>query len=364
MSGASPITIVTPVFNGAAWIGETLESVVAQDYSGESEHRAGRWLDRRHPRCVGPYAERGVRIVSHTNMGEARTVNRGAAMASHDLFAVVNADDPVLPGWASGMAEAFVADPDLSAAYPDWRRIDARGQLLDEVRTEEFDYTVLFAQHFCLVGPGAVLRLSHLRGAPVRDPARGTSSDYDLWLRLALHGHMRRVPRVLATWRRHVGGTSSAGRGRAMAGQDWHHSGSAFTCRSAAGRARTGAHGIERGLFERCTVGFARAGNSGAALCRVVLLAQADLARRVVRQQRRSIPSGLCCRATCFRLAARGDVPPVATTVQALGPSCRKLQARRCLKSRLSFPRSTGLRQFCARSGACFRKPIPISNYW
>ena len=53
---------------------------------------------------------------------------------------------------------------------------------------------------------------------------------------------------------------------------------------------------------------------------------------RVVPQQRRSIPSGLCCRATCLRLAARGDVPPVATTVQALGPSCQKLQARRCLK--------------------------------
>ncbi len=218
MSGAPPITIVTPVFNGAAWIGETLESVLAQDYSGELEMIVlddGSTDGTRD--VLAPYAERGVRIVSHTNMGEARTVNRGAAMASHDLFAVVNADDPVLPGWASGMAEAFVADPDLSAAYPDWRRIDARGQLLDEVRTEEFDYTVLFAQHFCLVGPGAVLRLSHLRGAPVRDPARGTSSDYDLWLRLALHGHMRRVPRVLATWRRHAGGTSSAGRGRAMA---------------------------------------------------------------------------------------------------------------------------------------------------
>ena len=38
MSGAPPITIVTPIFNGAAWIGETLESVLAQDYSGELEY--------------------------------------------------------------------------------------------------------------------------------------------------------------------------------------------------------------------------------------------------------------------------------------------------------------------------------------
>ena len=69
----------------------------------------------------------------------------------------------------SGMAEVFVADPDLSAAYPDWRRIDARASFWTRSVLEEFDYTVLFGQHFCLVGPGAVLRLSHLRGAPVRE---------------------------------------------------------------------------------------------------------------------------------------------------------------------------------------------------
>jgi hypothetical protein len=218
MSGEPPITVVTPVFNGASWIRETLESVLAQDYPGKLEYIV---LDDGStdgtPDLLSPYAERGVRIVSHTNIGEAHTVNRGAALASHDLFAVVNADDPLLPGWAHGMAEAFVADPDLSAAYPDWQRIDARGQVLDEVHTQEFDYAVLFGQHFCLPGPGALLRLSHLRGEPVRNPERGTSSDYDLWLRLGMHGRMRRVPRMLATWRRHAGGTSSAARGRAMA---------------------------------------------------------------------------------------------------------------------------------------------------
>jgi glycosyltransferase involved in cell wall biosynthesis len=213
-----PITVVTPVFNGAAWIAETVESVLAQDYPGELEYivlddgSVDATLD-----VLAAFAQRGLRIVSHGNMGEARTVNRGAELASHDLFAVVNADDPVLPGWAQAMAEAFVADPDLSGAYPDWRRIDASGRVIGEVRTREFDYAVLFAQHFCLPGPGAVLRRSHLRGEMVRDPARGTSSDYDLWLRLGLHGRLRRVPRVLATWRRHAAGTSSAARGRAMA---------------------------------------------------------------------------------------------------------------------------------------------------
>ena len=213
-----PITVVTPVFNGAAWIAKTVESVLAQDHPGGIEYivlddgSTDATLD-----VLAPYRHRGVRVLSHPNMGEARTVNRGAELASHDLFAVVNADDPVLPGWARAMAEAFAADPGLSAAYPDWLMIDAEGRVLDEIRTQEFDYAVLLGQHFCIPGPGAVLRLSHLRGEPVRDPARRTSSDYDLWLRLGLHGRLRRVPCVLATWRRHAAGTSSAARGRAMA---------------------------------------------------------------------------------------------------------------------------------------------------
>src|SRR6185295_9518823 len=150
MSGVSSlpsITVVTPIFNGAAWIAETLESVLAQDYPGTLEYIV---LDDGStdgtPHVLAAYAKRGVRIVSHSNMGEARTVNRGAALASHDLFAVVYADDPLLPGWAQSMAEVFAADPDLSGAYPDWLMIDEHHQVLDEVRTHEFDYAVLFGQ--------------------------------------------------------------------------------------------------------------------------------------------------------------------------------------------------------------------------
>jgi len=213
-----PITVVTPVFNGAAWIVQTVESVLAQDYRGGLEYIV---LDDGSTdataELLAPYAKRGVRVVSHGNMGEANTVNRGGELASHDLFAVVNADDPVLPGWADGMVRTLAADPGLSAAYPDWLLIDRNGNALNEVRTQEFDYAVLFGQHFCIPGPGAVLRRSHLRGEPLRDPRRGSSGDYDLWLRLGLRGRLRRVPRVLACWRRHSGGMSSTARNRAMA---------------------------------------------------------------------------------------------------------------------------------------------------
>jgi glycosyltransferase involved in cell wall biosynthesis len=210
------LSVVTPVFNGAEWIGETIESVLAQEGVAIEHIVLDDGSTDATSKVLARFAGR-IRHERHANMGESRTVNRGVALASHALVAVVNADDPVLPGWAAAMTEAMAGDAGLAAAYPDWRRIDAEGRTLAVVRTVEFSLEVAFGQHYCIPGPGAVLRPAMLAGEPVRDPARGTSADFDLWLRLALRGPIRRVPRVLATWRQHAGGTSSAGRSRAMA---------------------------------------------------------------------------------------------------------------------------------------------------
>ncbi len=210
------ITVVTPAFNARPWVGETLRALLAQ--SGPALELIV--LDDGSTDGTGDFVRAefpAVRVLGHPNMGEAATVNRGVAAASHDLVAVVNADDPVLPGWAAAMAQAMAARPELAAAYPDWLRIGPAGEVEAEIRTDEWDLAVALAQHCCIPGPGALIRRPALGGEPMRVAARGTSSDYDLWLRLGLRGPLARVPEVLATWRRHPGGQSSAARGLRMA---------------------------------------------------------------------------------------------------------------------------------------------------
>ena len=41
--------------------------------------------------------------------------------------------------------------------------------------------------------------------------------DYDFWLRLSRHGKIMQIPKILATWRHHVGSTSVSGSGEALA---------------------------------------------------------------------------------------------------------------------------------------------------
>lgn len=205
-----PITVVTPVYNGARYIAATVESVLRQEYPGLQYIVLDDGSTDGTAAVLSAYGD-AVEVVSHTNAGEARTVNRGVALARHDIVCIVNADDPILPGLLRAGAEALAAEPALAAVYPDWVWIDGEGKHIREVATAEFDLRVMLEQHLCIVGPGAMFRRSHLGGELVRDPRRRSSADFDFWLRLGLRGKVKRLPATLATWRQHASGTSAAG---------------------------------------------------------------------------------------------------------------------------------------------------------
>lgn len=211
-----PITVLTPVYNGAKYISETVQSVLRQDYP-RLEYIVLDDGSTDDPASIVRSLHGRVRFVSHTNMGEARTINRGVGLASHDIVCIINADDPILPGLLHQAGQVFERDSELSGAYPDWIWIDANGSLVRKVVAHEFDLRVMLEQHLCIPGPGALFRRSHLAGEPVRIPERRSSADFDFWLRLALRGKVCRLPATLASWRHHTFGASSSGCNSQMA---------------------------------------------------------------------------------------------------------------------------------------------------
>jgi glycosyltransferase involved in cell wall biosynthesis len=205
------------VYNGRDYIVETVESVLNQvrddlEYivvddgstDGTADLLAKRYGNRLH-------------LVRQQNRGEAEAVNYGIAKASANIVAIVNADDPIRPGLVEAALRAFETAPELVGVYPDWDMIDEHGRLLERMHTHEFDLRVHLEQHLCLPGPGAFFRRAALRDAPARNPRFRYTGDYEMWLRIGLSGRVRRLPGVLATWRRHSAGSSLAGRSPEMA---------------------------------------------------------------------------------------------------------------------------------------------------
>ena len=203
-----PITVITPAYNAAGFLRETIDSVLAQNYPMLEYVVIDDGSIDDTPAVLASYGDR-IRAIRQLNAGEQATVNAGVAMAKSDVVAVINADDPVRPGLLAAVARAFEAEPELVGVYPDWILIDERGQERFRYRTLDYDFHDMIERHYCTPGPGGFFRKSALKGEPVRDASLRFVGDFGFWLRLGLCGPMRRLPGFFATWRQHGGGASA-----------------------------------------------------------------------------------------------------------------------------------------------------------
>jgi len=210
------VSVITPAYNRASYLDETIQSVLSQDYprieyivlDDGSTDNTREVLEKYTGRLVWE---------THPNMGETRTVNEGWSMARGEIVAVVNSDDPLLPG-AIAEAVAFMqVRPDILVAYPDWNMIEPDSKVRRHVQVLEYDYLYMLRRHYCTVGPGAFIRRKASELTEMRDPEFKYVADFEYWLRLGLYGKFARIPKTLATFRNHPDSASVSKKGTAMA---------------------------------------------------------------------------------------------------------------------------------------------------
>lgn len=213
---ALTVSILTPVYNQARYIAETIESVLAQGYDNLDYLVIDDGSKDNTPEILKTYSDR-LRWISQINIGETATVNKGVSLVSGDIIGIVNGDDPLLPGAVNAVVDKFIAQPELVCVYPDWKMIDKDGKLLEERKTAEYDYANMLRSHNCLPGPGSFFKRDIFLKLNGRDISFRYVADFEFWLRAGLEGPFARIPQTLACHRWYEGGTSTFGRGSAMA---------------------------------------------------------------------------------------------------------------------------------------------------
>jgi glycosyltransferase involved in cell wall biosynthesis len=126
--GPPLISIVTPVFNGAEYLAELIESVRTQDYpriehividDGSTDGGATAAVLKRFPH---------VRWWSRENRGQYATMNEGLSAASGEWICFVSADDLVAPGACRGAADHLRRHTDLDGVAGLVQYIDEEGE--------------------------------------------------------------------------------------------------------------------------------------------------------------------------------------------------------------------------------------------
>jgi hypothetical protein len=180
-----------------------LELLVMDDGSSDGTPELLAEYETRYP------AER-FRYSRHDNMGQARTLNRGYELARGEVLGYLS-DDDLLARDAVSRLVRELADPDVVAAFPGYHLIDDEGKIRDTIRPFEYSPLEAFRLIETVIGPGCLVRRPVLESTGGWDPSLHFMGDFVLWMRVGLAGRVVRVPKPLASWRRHPAGITLQG---------------------------------------------------------------------------------------------------------------------------------------------------------
>jgi glycosyltransferase involved in cell wall biosynthesis len=204
------ISVVTPTFNGIRTLRETIESVIAQNYTnwehividgGSTDGTVD--LLRNYPH---------LQWVSEKDRGHYDAMNKGIQRASGEIIAILNSDDCYRTGALGKVAAAFGANPEWDALFGDVIYVDGQGSEIFRRQEAAYDYDVLRFGSVCyVIHPTLFVKKSiyHRIGA-YRSDRFLNCCDVDFILRLGQHhcqvGH---IPEFLVNYRFHEHGQSA-----------------------------------------------------------------------------------------------------------------------------------------------------------
>jgi glycosyltransferase involved in cell wall biosynthesis len=135
MNRLPTVSALTCAYNYGRYIGETIESAMAQDYPAERLEMVivddGSTDDTE--AIVAGYLERypdRIKYVRQANAGPTAAVNRARAEASGELMALLDADDIWLPDKTRKQVDLMRARPELGLVWSRMRLIDGSGQTI------------------------------------------------------------------------------------------------------------------------------------------------------------------------------------------------------------------------------------------
>jgi hypothetical protein len=197
-----------PVFNGAAYLHEAVESILAQTLANFEFLIVDDASTDATPEILRRYASRDERIrilTNRHNMERSVSRNKAIDLARSELIAVMDADDVSLPDRFEKQVAFMRANPDV-VVVGGHRLLYESGVVLKAPLTDGAIRVVLFwMSPFC--HSSAMLRRSPcLRTGGYRQEYV-PSEDYDLWCRLAAMTGWRfaNLDEVLLRYREHPG---------------------------------------------------------------------------------------------------------------------------------------------------------------
>jgi len=217
----SSVSVVIAAYNRAGYLGETIESALAQTHKpmevivvddGSTDDT----------RAVVARYEPGVRYLWQPNAERGAARNRGWRLAQGEFVAFLDSDDLWRPDKLQRDLDLFRRRPEVGVVYADVELIDAQGRSLGvrpRPHHEGWVTSDLLRENFVILS-AHLMRSAAIRevGGFREERALSGSEDWELWVRLSTRRQFAHVTVPTTRYRAHANNSMSnaAGMERSM----------------------------------------------------------------------------------------------------------------------------------------------------
>ena len=196
------VSIITPSFNQAAYLEQTILSVLQQDHphieyiviDGASTDNS---VD-----IIRKYESKLSYWVSEKDNGQAEAINKGFARATGEIIAWLNSDDYYLTGAVSSAVRIFEENPDVVLVYGNMLAVDEHGVTFNTLNYKQLTLDDLLC--FQIIGqPAVFMRRSALEDLKL-DSTFHFLLDHYLWIQIARRGKILHIDQTWAVARYHA----------------------------------------------------------------------------------------------------------------------------------------------------------------
>jgi glycosyltransferase involved in cell wall biosynthesis len=192
------ISIVTPSYNQAQFIEETIRSVLLQGYPNLEYIIIDGGSDDGSVEIIRKYEPWLAYWVSEPDRGQSHAINKGFDQATGEILAWLNSDDIYMPDALENVREPF-SDPEIDLVYGDAHKIDATGNFIGKCgHVQVYRRELMTKECNIIVQPAAFFRRSAFERVGGLDETLNNVMDYDLWFRLGDKGGVKYLPVMLA----------------------------------------------------------------------------------------------------------------------------------------------------------------------
>lgn len=199
------LSVVTPAYNQAAFLRDTIESVFSQDYPNIEYVVLDDGSTDETPDILSEYGDAFV-WESQANMGQTPTINKGWAMTTGEIITWLNSDDAFYN--SSSVREAMqylIENPETGIVFGDSMFTEADGTEIEPTRpVVDFTYERMVREcHNWISQPSAFIRREIVKKVGDLDPKFYYFMDWDFWLRAGIYFRIEHIDAIWSTYRLH-----------------------------------------------------------------------------------------------------------------------------------------------------------------